>query len=380
MSFAENLRIAIDSGLATYEAVGGSGADAYSPEPIPHPMADGKCLSLLDVLRRSNLLSATQFDARVAAVCHRLEEAALLPFDDGWCWGLGFSWRELPATEAFLITSALIVRGGLACLGEGTSSECLRRLLAQGMQGLSAWLRDLALPVGEVGLTIPAYSPGIRAPIYNAAACAYGTLRVGESVGWPSECASELLSSMGWIRSHRVAGLGWPYSPGSPVVDLLHQCYILNAMADVFGTPSVEVATAEMVGQFAGPCGFADVIHLRNAGELGVAVRDIPWLRPLSTGWIEVLPKPARLWSLGELLVVISRLGLEGDRADAWLRLGRRIAESILQHLSAGQNPEARYPRHVMHALHGLGCYLALLRERARQTSTTKLAVPGNRE
>ncbi len=379
MSLAEDLRNAIDTGLTAYETAAGVGPDAYSAAQTMHPMADGKCLSLLAVLRRSRLLSAVQFEARVAAICLRLKDTALSPLDEGWCWGLGFSWRDLPASEAFLITSALIVRGALECIDEGASSEPLQTLLGHGVRGLGSWVQRLALPVGEAGPLIPVYSPGIRVPIYNAAACAYGALAMGESVGCPSGCEPEIQTSMEWIRSRRVASLGWPYSPSNSVVDLLHQCYILNAMADVFGTSSVEVATAEMVGQFAGPCCFADVIHLRIPGENRIEGREIPWLRPLGADWIEVLPKPARLWSLGELLVLVSRLGFESERAEAWLRLGRRVADSILQNLSTGHNQEARYPRHVMHALHGVGCYLALLRERAKQASMTPSSEPGIR-
>ncbi|MBL8394667.1 MAG: hypothetical protein JNK99_07955 [Candidatus Accumulibacter sp.] len=367
MSLAENLRAAVDGGLSGYETAGGVGPDAYCAASSYHPMADGKYLQILATLRRSRLLSEHQFEARVAAACGRLARAALCREENGWCWGLGFPWRGLPAAEPFLITSALIVRGALDCRCAGSAAEPLLALLGNGVRGLGGWIEGLAIPVGEHGLSIPAYSPGIRAPIYNAAACAYATLKQAEVVGCWSAFEAQCRPSLQWIGSRRVAGLGWPYSPASPVVDLLHQCYILNAMGDVFGTDSIERAIAEMVGQFAGACGFADVIHLVASGELEATRRDIQWLRPLGEQWIEVLPKPARLWSLGELLVVVSRLGLDGESAEAWFRLGRRLAESILQRTSLVDDVEAKYPRHLMHALHGLSAYLALQRERARR-------------
>jgi len=280
------------------------------------------------------------------------------------CWGLGFSWRNLPATEPFLITSAIVTHGLLDCHNQGLALEFSSNLLHQGRAGLEAWMRELAIPVDQSGAVLPAYSPGIREPIYNAAAYAMVTLNIIDDADGFTPSGVDMLPAMEWIRSRRVAGLGWTYSPNSPVVDLLHQCYILNALADAFGVESIESASAEMVSQFAGPCCFADTMRLVMEGEEPANVRDIPWLRPLGGHQVELLPKPARLWSLGELLVLLSRLGFEGVRSDAWIRMGRRVAESILLRLSAPDDAEAKYPRHVMHAVHGLACYLALLRQR----------------
>ncbi len=366
MSLAEELSTVIEAKLSAYDAADGVGSDAYCSTNAYHPMADGKCLQVLAALRRAKLLSAVQFDARSTSICARLESSALRCFDDTRCWGLGFSWRNLPATEPFLITSAIVTRGLLDCQQEGLASEPFLNLLRKGGEGLSRWMQQLALPVDEPGVTIPAYSPGIREPIYNAAAYAWGTLRLLEDTEGLPPSGAGMLSAMEWIRSRRIAGLGWAYSPNSPVVDLLHQCYILNALADAFGVGSIEAASADMVGQFAGPCCFADAIRLVKDGEGTADVRDIPWLRPLGIRQLELLPKPARLWSLGELLVLLSRLGLDGARSDAWVRLGRRVAESILLRLSAPDDAEAQYPRHVMHAVHGLACYLELLRKRAQ--------------
>jgi len=329
-------------------------------------MADGKYLQVLAVLRQSKLISAAQFKERSQRVCTRLESSALRCFDEGWGWGLGFSHRDLPTTEPFLITSAIVNRGLVDCHSQGLGIDVSAKLLRKGGIGLEAWMRELALPVGELGIRLPAYSPGIREPIYNAAAYAMGTLRLIEDAEGLTPAGAGVFPAMEWICARRVDGLGWPYSPNSPIVDLLHQCYILNALADAFGVGSIESASAEMVGQFAGPCCFADAMRLVMVDDETANVRDIPWLRPLGRHQVELLPKPARLWSLGELLVLMSRLGLEGERSDAWVRQGRRVAESILLRLSAPGDAEAQFPRHVMHAVHGLACYLALLRKRAQ--------------
>jgi hypothetical protein len=366
LTLAEDLRTAIEASLSIYDVGDGLGADAYCNADICHSMADGKYLQILAVLHQSKLISATQFNERSQRVCTRLESSALRCFDEGWGWGLGFSWRNLPATEPFLITSAIVCRGLLDCHNQGLAIGVSAKLLWKGRTGLEVWMQELALPVDELGISLPAYSPGIREPIYNAAAYAIGTLKLIKDAEGLTPAGASVFPAMEWIRDRRVDGLGWTYSPNSPVVDLLHQCYILNALADVFGIESIETASAEMVGQFAGLCCFADAMRLVMVDDEPANVRDIPWLRPLGRLQVELLPKPARLWSLGEILVLMSRLGLEGERSDAWVRQGRRVAESILLRLSAPGDAEAQFPRHVMHAVHGLVCYLALLRKRAQ--------------
>lgn len=360
-----DLRLYIEKHLHSYELSRGIGVDAYCDAPQFHPMADGKYLQALAVLRSTGLISISHFQQRSFDACARIEINAM-KFVEGISWGLGFSWRNLSSTEPFLITSAIVTRGLLDCHCQGLVSEQVTLLLRLGGAGLKAWIRDISIPVNEEHIALPVYSPNIREPIYNAAAYALGTLKlIDESEGLVSS-STDRLRVMEWIRSRRVAGLGWPYSSSSPVVDLLHQCYILNALSDVFGARSIEQECAEMLGQFAGPCCFADAMRLVMGNEESSNARDIPWLRPLGDFEVELLPKPARLWSLGELLVLLSRLGLEGKHSEAWVRQGRRVATAIMSRLSAEEDKEARYPRHVMHAVHGLACYLALLRKRAR--------------
>ncbi len=368
MSWTSELRTAIERGVSDYQSIAGVGPDAYWESPTGHPMAEGKYLSVLSTLRRSQLLSASQFDSRVSKTCERLHESALSRLEDGflgWLWGLGFPWRNLSASEPFLITTALIVRGALECRQNGGNGEALRQVIEQGVRGLEEWMDRLVLSVDEDGVLLPVYSPGIPLPIYNAAAYGYAALRVAESAGYGRRSTSTAGLSMKWILSRRIPGLGWPYSSASGVVDLLHQCYLLNSFADFSGVRSVEKATMEMVGQFAGACGFADAIHVLPADATWQG-QDIPWLRPLADISIQVLPKPARLWSLGELLVLISRLASEGESSGGWLRLGRTVAGTLLHRLANPEDAEARFPRQAMHARHGLACYLDLLRGKAR--------------
>lgn len=131
MSWANELRVVIDAGVAEYEAAAGVGAGAYCKVPAHHPMADGKYLQLLAVLRRSQLISAARFEAQVGSACDRLREAAQQTAIGwtGWVWGLGFPGRELPPSEPFLVTSAVIVRAALECWQQGMSCPPLAAVI-----------------------------------------------------------------------------------------------------------------------------------------------------------------------------------------------------------------------------------------------------------
>ncbi len=69
---------------------------------------------------------------------------------------------------------------------------------------------------------------------------------------------------------------------------------------------------------------------------------------------------------------LLSRLGMEGVHSEAWVRQGRQVAEMIVFRLSVEDDVEARYPRHLMYAVHGLACYLALLRKRVQKNINTE--------
>ncbi len=371
MSFATSLYETLKKSLHKYEESGGNGSDAYCDAPQYHPMADGKYLQVLAVLRSTGLISKPHFQQRSLDACARIEKSAI-KLEDGVGWGLGFSWRNLSPTEPFLITTAIVTRGLLDCHHQGLASDRAVNLLSTGAAGLVVWIRNNSVVVNEK-YSLPVYSPNIREPIYNAASYAFGTLKLIDKSEGRTPSNIDTLDVMEWISLRRVAGLGWPYSPASPIVDLLHQCYILNSLADVFGAQSVEKECAEMLSQFAAPCCFSDAIRLVMSKEELSSKRDIPWLRSLGDFQLELLPKRARLWSLGELLVLLSRLGEEGENSEAWVRQARQVAEMIVSRLSAEDDEEARYPRHTMHAVHGLASYLALLRKRTQKNTNTEL-------
>ncbi len=184
--------------------------------------------------------------------------------------------------------------------------------------------------------------------------------------GQSPSCDAGILFVLDEIRSVRAKGVGWIYASGNLVIDLLHQCYILNSLADIHGESLVEESVLEMVGQFATPEEFSGAIRLVPQSGVAANSRDISWARPFDGRSVELLPKVARLWSLGELLIFVSRLTCAGSHRDGWVRLGAKVARLIVSILTSPDAVEAKYPRHVMHAVHGLSCYLSVLRRRSQ--------------
>lgn len=372
MGIASRIQESVNFHAAQYEANAGLGLDAYCDELHYHPMADGKYLQACAVLYDSSLISYADLELRVSAAIERLRACVLQPFEKGVGWGLGFPWRALPPTEPFLITSAVVVRGLLDCAHAGERSDELQMLLREGMSCLERWVREWSVNVEDTHFSLPAYSPGIREPIFNAACYCMATLWFWRRNQYDFSVLpdDQIFPRLEGIRSLRVAGLGWTYATGNLIVDLLHQCYILNALADTQGINFVEEFVIEMVGQFATPEGFADALRFVPHNTSVDHSRDIPWLRSFGGGSIELLPKIARLWSLGELLVLFSRLAEHGIRQEGWARLGARTADLIMTRLSSLDSNEGKFPRHVMHALHGLSCYLHFMRRRSQSRNS----------
>lgn len=317
MSFAADIRHAIDAQLAAYEAAEGSGPDAYHAAAQSHPMADGKYLAVLAILENTGLVSAAQAESKRKAALSRLAAAAL-DYQGGAAWGLGFTWRDLPASEPFLITTAIVA----AHLPQGDLQQRARAALL-------AWPQQNGVRL---------YSPGIAEPITNAAAAAAAA--VGDS------------AFLAALPAQFTPHAGWIYAPHNPIIDLLHQAYILQAL----DAATAEPFARQILGQFAGAT-YIDGMRLHTT--LPPPSDRIPLLRTAGTHWLEIHPAPARLWSLGEWLrVCVSLIPVD----PAWQRVAQSVAQRILQRLADPADHEASYPRHSMHALHGLAALLAQLR------------------
>ncbi len=364
-NFAARLSIAIDKQMNVFEENNGTSIDAYSDELCYHPMAEAKYLASLSALFSANMMSEPLFDKKVKQSIDRLNEHSVMLEGGFIAWGLGFQFRDYPVDEPFLITTAIIASAMVSVVDVGGEKSIATKQLERVVKTLLFWLEEKKTDTGD-GIRIPEYSPGISEPIFNSAAYAIAAVREASrlmKVSISDRAISDHDSCMKWINGYYLARLGWPYSPNNPRVDLLHQAYILNSYATMDGVPSIEQKSIDLIGQFNSSIGYIDS-GISHSETNGLFDKNIPVLRMVGDTYFEVVPKPARLWSLGELLVLVARLAEGGEHKQAWLAYGRKLSAFIMEILDSG-HPETNFLRHTMHALHGLSAHLSVMRKKS---------------
>jgi len=344
-----------------YHAAEGIGPDGYSALPSFHPMAEAKFLLSLVALLNAKVISPQTFVQYAAPTWSRLEASRISVFGDGAAWGLGFPYRQLPAREPFLITSALVVEAVSAASSTGLLDSDFESLHQAGMHTLLSWPRYWARPYDGENLVLPRYSEHLNEPIINAAAYAFGVVAKYSDPEEPR--AAEAREKLSMIAGLRIRGIGWRYSASSPIVDLLHQCYIINAFPSDM-CPADNEWHADLVSLFDGGIGYLDVCTLITEESKLALSSELPIVRRIDGRCVRVERKPARLWSLGEFLLGLSRRGclIENEMQRLqWKRTANRVAGHILDLLGTNTG-EACFFRHSMHGLHGIAELLTLYR------------------
>lgn len=350
-----DLRALLSLLLEKFEQADGSSADAYWDPPLFQPMAAGKYLSAVAALVGTRLLKAEVAGRKLQWSLAALQQSALpSPGGEGRSWGLGFPWRNLPTTEPFLITSALVTRGLCEAAAALPQQGQLAELAQQSLAGLSSWCTGWLASDAQSGSVLPAYSPGIRRAIYNAAAAAWSVL-----LNHHPERYQEAVAALHRIWACRIKDSGWCYEAGNGVIDLLHQAYLYGAMRPVIPPQEMEPEMLSTFSQFSlSPC-WMDVVHLlpqERSEQIGHR-----WARHAGPHWLVLDARPARLWSLGELLLVLSEVAGAGD-SSAWMARGGDVAAEVLRRAKLPNEPEMAYARHTMHLAHGLAVYIATKR------------------
>lgn len=363
-NLAARARVALISLLDDYHQAGGCGPDAYHDIPISHPMADGRFLAAAATAARTRLIPMGQLRSMAKAALLRLDQAAL-PFAGGLGWGLGFDHGASDQREPFLITTAMIAEGLIELAPLLPDQPLAARLRDASQDALRTWCRTESALNADLGMELPIYSATIRRPILNAAIYAISVL--ARSAARSENVASaDLISSLRRIRDLRRPGIGWLDDPESPVIDLLHQCFILNSLsaglpADLRNMAAEDLAMVETLSLFSALPGFLDTASLVRDPELPPTGGVV--LRPIGDAFLAIRPKPARLWSLGELLVALSwRIeGRSDGRTGQWRAYAAPACEALLARLAEG-DVETTFPRQQMYAAFGLARFLAALR------------------
>jgi hypothetical protein len=347
--------------LDVYEQAQGISGDDYDASLRVHPMAEGKYLCAIRKLHDANLLNDFYFTTKSQVVIERLEQHNLAADPQHLaCWGLGFAFREAPVDEPYVITSAIVAQGLL-----GLTHESGQQLAGRAL----AWLTDAAprrtVKVNGQSLVVHQFSQHIPEVITNVAAVAAAVLHVAQREPDPT-------AVLQWLQSNYQEPVGWPYAQDNPCVDLVHQCYILNALADLSGIASIERVALNTVGWFRSEWGYLDrltLVHHENIQEWAARTATECFVQLQDGNWLVRHAGTARDWSIGELLVLLSRLTSEGKHHALWRVLMRQVLDlaqrTVEEHLEAAQSTGEliRY-RHSMHLAHGMAEALYALRHR----------------
>ena len=316
----------------------GVGPDPHQDRPQRHAMAEGKFLSTVSALKRCGLINTAKFEVLAERSLRRLEDLSSA-LDSGRGFGLGFSYSGAAADVPYTITTAVVTEGLLAAASQSSLGDFDAMSTAT-----RAWMTNDEVLVLTGQGRVPKYSLTDEAVITNV-------------VGFWSSVLGEAhadLASQGrdYVHQSYVKGIGWPYKTGSSRFDLLHACYAARSHLE---EPADARAVATAVSRFMMPTGFVDKFDLVEIEEAALAVSRASSARALieeSRGFV-FYDEPARVWSLGELLVVAAMLPGGAILEGFWNSVTRRALIQIMAIDFSGVGP-----RHAMHAAHGLAMTL----------------------
>ncbi|MCO5124635.1 MAG: hypothetical protein M9915_12935 [Rhizobacter sp.] len=351
--------------LSRYRKVERLSPDFITGTPSFHPMAEAKYLSALATLRTQGALSSGDHTSLIPSALAVLRESNLSPVGAGFTWGLGFEWIDRPKSEPYLITSALCTQALLdnsALLDD----QALQALGEYALAGLCRWVTSDRVSIGR--RSIPAYSPTVRAPIFNPGAYAAGTIATARrrpytlpkrALAYPEKMLREL-------ERVRVRGVGWPYSTSRNASDLVHICYIFHAYLQLLDPFDAEEVFMPIVGQHY----YSNLLldRVRIIGQLpksGLGDRGFKGsiIRRTGDTWYAVDSERARLWGVGELLVTASRLAEIGRHKMYWSMIVNGIVDGF-NYDELGQDDRfVHFHRHTMHLAHGLAASLPHISE-----------------
>lgn len=361
-SHAGQVRTTVEGLLAHHAAAGGKGKDAYWDERLYHPMADAKFLMALTALRQTDLLSISKYQHLAEETARRLKMSSVQA-RIGRAWGLGFTWRQLPPDEPFLITTALVAEAlgmSRSALSDSPLVE-IEETYREAVHTIASWCGRWVARDSLTGQMLPIYSPGISEPVLNTAAMACKVLvRYGADAGVSPAQITKARVDLQCIANSRIKSLGWKYCHNSPIVDLIHQSYLLSAMQQIVEASVLEEWVHECLSVFSANETFQDRCRIVGKEYPGIGT-EVVTIRKFENYYVEFPIGAARLWSVGELLAVVCAIASASTHRTAWKKCANRLSGWIMQRLISG-HLDSCYPRQTMHAAWGLASYLQLLR------------------
>lgn len=322
-------------------------------------MAEAKYLLAIDEMVRSGLMSDKSHARRAGDAVGRLEASAVVNEERVRAWGLGFAHGEGTAEEPYVVTTAFAAQALLSIDRRGHTPHA--RVV---LEATLRWL-DERVPLQRKALSaghtqVPQYSPHTAAVITNSVAlwAAGVALREGRR--------SDIAGPLEWIDTQYVAGAGWPYAPEHPRVDLVHQCYILNALGSISGYGAVEGRALECLSpflQFGELIDKFDILPMEEAVATAAMSRS-SLLHVRDEIGLVLYADAARPWGVGEFFLLCSFLERAGRHPQYWRAVGRRWAAHYLDHFDGVEMVQRWGLRQTMHVAHGLAAMLSNVRGR----------------
>ena len=342
--------------LENYENANGLGTDAYFKPVAFHSMAEGKYIDSICYLHETNLISNAKFIKLLEKSTERLETAAI-DFEKGKTFGLGFEWEvwNCSAQEPYLITTAIVLLALRKAFRQENSVR-ISQLIEKIEIALENWRIIHFTKDSKNQINILAYSPMINKPIVNSAAMASAAML--ESVN--SKPWKELLL---WCYNQKCDKIGWSYSVENNTIDLVHNCYILEASKYIISHVQIETDLIEIIGNFSAFKDFIDKFEKVSEHTIGVKDNSIPIYRTIGEHKIRIAQPPARLWSLGALLETSSNCIENSKNPTNWRTFCLQLASLIITRGLNEINPESNYPRHTMHAAAGMAAIINMARQ-----------------
>jgi len=355
MSIASIFRSKLEELLDCYDRAAGYSPDAYCATPQWHAMAEAQYLEALTIHSESGLLRPS--DARILTLksIERLAAGTVERIAGDYAlWGLGFAWKDCPAKEPYLVTTAIVAR---ALCGVRECSEA-QALASEAFNGLKV------LPHGDIAIegksiAAPHFAAGIPQIVDNAIALWLHALQAASDSCISGQCTqSQRTFVTRWLYSRWREDLGWTYSENEDVIDLVHQLYIIDALLAA-GTPhEVEEIALRTIAGFRLVDGYVDSMRISTLrSAIDSVTRSQSVVAAFRGGECLIVKRnPARLWSLGALLSCFGAFACKGHYGAFWRSQIRRFP---VIHLSTEIGQDFRQE---MHVAKGLACALVALR------------------
>lgn len=347
--------------LATHHETSGIGQDYYCQENRYHPMAEGKYLLALAECCRAGIIGEDTFRKQASAATARLMADANQDSrtTGDIAFGLNFAYKQSDTCDRYLITTAIVAHGLLESRDLLTSLPHDEQLL----EGITIWLNALSRvsSTNDPGCTSPncalRYSEQLDTRIFNANAYAARIVHSLKAAGFPITISPDPI--INWLERGFVPRIGWPYNEGSTRFDLLHECYIMNSLSILL--PNLENDAFAVLCAFIQNTGVVDAFDTVSFEEAMVRVAKASRTTLRFDGRVVLVytDKPARLWSVGEALVLASFYCRHGSYRSAWKNMLARLASFAL---STCDSYPSHYLRESMHLAHGLASFLRCMR------------------